>query len=272
MMMVMQGVPRSLQHWDSALEESGYSPRISTRVTPPAANDDSPSKGRTDPSMTPPLPSDAAASHANMLGETPSDTPTSGRQILEVPIIPDFDAKDRLNPSCLPPSDGLAADAHAPGQKVTLLPPIPESGEEGQAAEASGSVHLLGRGAVPNSPSKATCDDEHDPLTHVPKLAAASGDAAVPEIQSVQPAAQQSQPQHQTHSRLLTQPQASQLQPCTLLATGPLASPLLLCWSRFLRLPWLKSQKFLCCLAAQLWMAPLSWLSAALWTHPAAPP
>ncbi len=39
---------------------------------------------------------------------------------------------------------------------------------------------------------------------------------------------------HSHSPRLLTQPQASQLQPCTLLATLPLATPLL-CWIRFLR-------------------------------------
>ena len=190
MIMIMQGTPRSLQHWDSALEESGYSPRISSRVDPPAATDDSAAKGRTDPSMTPPLLSDAAASDAHMLGEMPSDSPTSGRQVLEVPIIPGFGAKGRPNPSGVPPFDALASDAHTSGQKVIMLPPIPESEEEGLAAEPPGSVNLLGNAAVPNSPSEVTCDDGHDPLTHVPKLAAAVGDAAMPEIQSVQPAAQ----------------------------------------------------------------------------------
>lgn len=191
MIMVMQDAPRTLQHWDSALEESGYSPRISTRVTPPASSGDSPAKGRTDPLKTLPLPSDAAASDAHMLGETPSDSPTSGRQILKVPIIPDFDAKDGPNPSGIPPSDGLASDAFTPGQKVITLPPIPESDEEGQVAEPPGSVHLLGDEAVSTSPSKDTCDGERDPVTHVPKLAAALGNAAMPGIQSVQPAAQQ---------------------------------------------------------------------------------
>ena len=191
--MVLQGDPRSLQHWDSPLEESGYSPRISCRVTPPAAFGDSPAKARTDPFMTLPLSSDAAASDAYMLGEMPSDPLASGCQILEAPIIPDFGvkgAKGRPSPSGIPPSDSLASDAHAAGQSVIMLPPIPESQEEGQAAEPPGSVHLLGGEAVLNSPSEVTCDDEHDPLTHVPKLAAASGAAAIPEIQSVKPAAQ----------------------------------------------------------------------------------
>ncbi len=185
----MQGMPRSLQHWDSALEESGCSPRISSRVNPPAANDDSPAKGSTDPFMSPPLPSHAAASDAHMLGETPSDSPASGRQIFKVPIIPDFGAKDGPNPSGMPPSGGMASDAHTSGQKATVLPPIPESEEEGQAAEVPGSVHMLCKKAVSNFPN-VTCDGQPDHVT-LPKLAAASGDAAVPEIQSVQPAAQQ---------------------------------------------------------------------------------
>ncbi len=156
MMMVMQGAPRSLQHWDSALEESGYSPRISTRVTPRAANDDSPAKDRTAPFMALPLPSNAAASDAHTLGQT------------------------------LP-----ASDAHTSGQKVTVLPPIPEAEEEGLAAAPPGSVHLLGEEAVPKLPSTVTCDSHPDQMTHVPNwAAAASGDAAMPEVQSVEPAAQ----------------------------------------------------------------------------------
>ena len=253
--MAVQGASRSLQHWDSALEESSYSPRISSRVTPLAAFDDSPAKGRTAPSMTP-LPSGAAASDAHMPAEMPSDSSTSGCQILEVPIVPGFSAKPI--PSGLPPSDRLASDAHTPKQKMTVLPIIPEAEEEGQAAEPAGNGHLLGN---KDSPSEVTCDDEHDHETPVPNLAA----ALMQRYQRLSLLSLQL-------SNLLTQSQtqASRLQPCALLATLPLATPLL-CWTWFLRLPWLKTQTFLWCLAGQHWMAPLSWLSAALWTHTAAP-
>lgn len=210
-MIDLQGSLQRLKHWDSALEDSHHSPRITSKVSCLPFVPEAGVEGRGDPSETPPNPAGAMPAKPPLAGGVASDSHTLEHDGLSLPPI--LGLKGGADPSGtpLPSSPVVASDSPLLGQQETLstLPTISESDAVGKDNPlrisflppdgVASDLHLHGQQEPPllitselSAEGKAEVQLAYPSSTRLNHADSnAAGHAALLRVQSAPPAAQQ---------------------------------------------------------------------------------